>query len=70
MTRFISQDSVAAAATEIVKTAEASIDITGAWITGSALRLLLQSIRPNIEKGQLKIDYDPQAVPAPDIKKK
>src|SRR5438445_11513265 len=55
MTRFISQDSVAAAATEIVKTAEASIDITGAWITGSALRLLLQSIRPKIEVGQLNL---------------
>jgi hypothetical protein len=55
MTRFISQDSVAAAATEIVKTADASIDITGAWVTGSALRLLLQSIRPKIELGQLNI---------------
>jgi len=55
MTRFISQDSVAAVATEIVKTAEASIDITGAWITGSALRLLLQSIRPKIELGQLNL---------------
>lgn len=55
MTRFISQDSVAAAATEIVKTAEVSIDITGAWITGSALRLLLQSIRPKIELGQLNL---------------
>src|SRR6266542_3882587 len=55
MTKFISQDSVAAAATEIVKTANASIDITGAWITGSALRLLLQSIRPKIELGQLNI---------------
>jgi phosphatidylserine/phosphatidylglycerophosphate/cardiolipin synthase-like enzyme len=55
MTRFISQDSVAAAATEIVKTAETSIDITGAWITGSAIRLLLQSIRPKIELGQLNL---------------
>src|SRR2546430_3705270 len=55
MTRFISQDSVAAAATEIVKTAQASIDITGAWITGSALRLLLQSIRPKMELGQLSL---------------
>src|SRR5207245_746872 len=48
MTRFISQDSVAAAATQIVKTAESSVDITGAWITGSALRILLQSIRAKI----------------------
>jgi DNA helicase HerA-like ATPase len=55
MTRFISQDSVAAAATEIVKTAEETIDITGAWITGSALRLLLQSIRPKIEGGRLRL---------------
>src|SRR6266536_5157864 len=55
MTRFISQDSVAAAATEIVRTAERSIDITGAWITGSALRLLLQSIRSKIETGQLSL---------------
>src|SRR5437762_3246647 len=55
MTRFISQDSVAAAATEIVKTAESSLDITGAWITGSALRLLLQSVRARIEGGQLKL---------------
>jgi len=55
MTRFISQDSVAAAATEIVKTANASIDITEAWIMGSALRLFLQSIRPKIELGQLSV---------------
>jgi len=53
--RFISQDSVAAAATEIVKTAESAVDITGAWITGSALRLLLQSIRSKIEAGQLNL---------------
>lgn len=55
MTRFISQDSVAAAATQIVKTAESSVDITGAWITGSALRILLQSIRSKIETGQLQL---------------
>src|SRR4051794_2392193 len=55
MTRFISQDSVADAATAIVKAAESSIDITGAWITGSALRLLLQSIRPKLEVGELKL---------------
>src|SRR5713226_4089720 len=55
MARFISQDSVAAAATEIVKAAESSVDITGAWITGSALRLLLESIRPKIESGQVKL---------------
>ena len=55
MARFISQDSVAGAATDIVKTAETSVDITGAWITGSALRLLLQSIRPKIEAGQLAL---------------
>jgi phosphatidylserine/phosphatidylglycerophosphate/cardiolipin synthase-like enzyme len=55
VTRFISQDSVAAAATELVKTAESSIDITGAWITGSALRLLLQAVRTRIESGQVKL---------------
>jgi hypothetical protein len=55
MARFISQDSVAAAATEIVKTAESSVDITGAWITGSALRLLLDSVRTRIEAGSLKL---------------
>lgn len=55
MTRFISQDSVAAAATQIVKTAEHSVDITGAWITGSALRILLQSIRAKIETGRLRL---------------
>src|SRR5712692_5464872 len=55
MTRFISQDSVAAAATEIVKTADATIDITGAWITGSALRLLLDSVRPKIEMGSVHL---------------
>jgi len=55
MTRFISQDSVASAATEIVKSAERSVDITGAWITGPALRLLLQSIRPKIEAGDLSL---------------
>src|SRR5437879_9128084 len=53
MARFISQDSVAAAATEIVKTADESIDITGAWITGSALRLLLDSVRSKIEAGMV-----------------
>lgn len=55
MVRFISQDSVAAAATQIVKTAESSVDITGAWITGSALRILLQSIRAKIEAGNLQL---------------
>jgi DNA helicase HerA-like ATPase len=55
MARFISQDSVAEAATAIVKTAGASVDITGAWITGSALRLLLHSIRSKIEGGQVSI---------------
>src|SRR5256885_14140430 len=55
MTRFISQDSVAAAATEIVRSAESSVDITGAWITGSALRLLLQSVRSKLEAGQLAL---------------
>jgi hypothetical protein len=55
VTRFISQDSVADAATAIVKTAELSIDITGAWITGSALRLLLQPIRLKLEAGGLKL---------------
>jgi DNA helicase HerA-like ATPase len=55
MARFISQDSVAAAATEIVKTASASIDITGAWITGSALRFLLDSARPKIEAGKVNL---------------
>jgi phosphatidylserine/phosphatidylglycerophosphate/cardiolipin synthase-like enzyme len=53
--RFISQDTVASAATEIVKTAESCVDITGAWITGPALRLLLQSIRPRIESGLLRL---------------
>src|SRR5579859_1432017 len=53
MARFISQDSVASAATEIVSTAETCVDITGAWITGSALRLLLQSVRSKLESGAL-----------------
>ncbi len=55
MARFISQDSVAAAATEIVKTAASSIDITGAWITGSALRLQLDTVRPRIESGKVRL---------------
>ena len=55
MTRFISQDSVASAAIEIVKSAESSVDITGAWITGPALRLLLQSIRSKLEVGSLRL---------------
>lgn len=55
MTRFISQDSVADAAVEIVRSGEATIDITGAWITGSALRLLLQSVRSKIEAGALRL---------------
>ena len=36
-------------------------------------RVILQGLvllRMGTDKGQLKIDYDPQAVPAPDIKKK
>jgi hypothetical protein len=55
MTRFISQDSVASAAIEIVKSAESSVDVTGAWITGPALRLLLQSIRAKLEVGRLRL---------------
>src|SRR5260370_1816916 len=55
MTRFISQDSVASAAIEIVKSAERSVDIAGAWITGPAIRLLLQSIRSKIEAGDLSL---------------
>ncbi len=53
MSRFISQDSVAAAATDVVRTAESGVDITGAWITGAALRLLLQSILSKIGTGHL-----------------
>src|SRR5437016_1940159 len=59
MTRFIWQDSVAAAATEIVKTAETSIEITGAWISRSALEVVDQpavfpswgATRRNVQRG-------------------
>jgi len=55
LTRFISQDSVGDTAIQVVSAAQSTVDITGAWITGSALRLLLQSVRPKLETRQVAL---------------
>ncbi len=55
MAQFISQDSVAAASLRMVTAAERSIDITSGWIRGSALRLLLESVRARLEAGDLAV---------------
>mgnify|MGYP001324600600 CR=1 FL=1 len=55
MAQFVSQDSVLGASVRLVSRAKRSIDITSGWIKGSALRMLLESVRPKLTEGELKV---------------
>ncbi|MHB8618975.1 MAG: helicase HerA domain-containing protein [Chloroflexota bacterium] len=55
MAQFVSQDSVLAASVRLVSAAKHSIDISSGWIKGSALRLMLESARPKLPDGELKV---------------
>ncbi len=55
MAVFVTEQSVSRAARQMIAEAKRSLDISSGWITGPALRLLLESARPRIEQGQLEV---------------